>query len=113
MTNGWQPFLLNLMVHILLLVLQQQLLPVRRRPARPVGQHRGVRGEHHAALLAAEERARRADLVGARLRPPLRCHERLHVRVGVETLMFKKPKLIFSLIKRLENYHYLCHSRSS
>ena len=34
----------------------QEVPPVRRGPARAVGEDGGVRGQHHAALLAPEQR---------------------------------------------------------
>ena len=49
-------YLFHLLVLLLPLLRLQELLPVGRRP-RPVRQDGGVRGEHHAALLAAEQRA--------------------------------------------------------
>ena len=36
--------------------LLDEVLPVRRGPARAVGEDGGVRGQHHAALLAPEQR---------------------------------------------------------
>ena len=36
--------------------LPDEVLPVRRGPARAVGEDGGVRGQHHAALLAPEQR---------------------------------------------------------